>query len=111
MNKRKRLSDMKVDLIIGKNHQSGLLVTIDRITLITTIDKMKSKNPKHIEMLLINRMSGNKFITTITFHNDQAFGLHHEIANKLEVKTYFTRPYTSRAKGSIESRNGVIRRF
>ena len=102
---------MEVDLIIGKNHQSGLLITIDRVTLITTIDKIKSKNPQHIKMLLIKRMSANKFIKTITFDNDQAFSLHHEIANELGVKTYFTRPYTSQDKGSIENRNGVIRRF
>ena len=59
----------------------------------------------------MKRMSGNKFIKTITFDNDQAFGLHHEIANELGVKSYFTRPYTSQDKGSIENRNGVIRRF
>jgi IS30 family transposase len=109
--KRQRLGDMEVDLIIGKNHQSGLLVTIDRVTLITTIDKIKSKKPKHIKMLLMKRLAGNKYIKTITFDNDQAFGLHHEIANELGVKTYFTRPYTSQDKGTIENRNGVIRRF
>jgi len=111
VNKRKRMGDMEVDLIIGKNHQSGLLVTLDRATLITTIDKIKSKKPKHIKMLLMKRMSANKFIKTITFDNDQAFSLHHEIADELGVKTYFTRPYTSQDKGSIENRNGVIRRF
>ena len=57
--KRKRLGDMEVDLIIGKNHKSGLLVTLDRSTLITTIDKIKSKNPKHIKKLLMKRMQDN----------------------------------------------------
>lgn len=109
--KRKRLGDMEVDLIVGKNHKSGLLVTIDRSTLITTIDKIKSKNPEHIKKLLMKRMQDNKYLKTITFDNDQAFSLHHEIAKELNVKTYFTRPYTSQDKGSIENRNGVIRRF
>jgi IS30 family transposase len=109
--KRKRLGDMEVDLIIGKNHKSGLLVTLDRATLITTIDKIKSKNPKHIKKLLMKRMQDNKYLKTITFDNDQAFSLHHQIAKELNVKTYFTRPYTSQDKGSIENRNGVIRRF
>ncbi len=109
--KRKRLGDIEVDLIIGKNHQPGLLVTLDRATLITTIDKIKSKKPKHIKKLLMKRMVGNKHIKTVTFDNDQAFSLHHQIAKELGVKTYFTRPYTSQDKGSIENRNGVIRRF
>lgn len=111
VDKRKRLGDMEVDLVIGKNHQSGLLVTLDRVTMITTIDKIKSKNPRHIKKLLIKRMAGNKHLKTITFDNDQAFGLHYQIAKKLQVKTFFTRPYTSQDKGSIENRNGVIRRF
>ena len=111
VNKRERLGDMEVDLIIGKNHQSGLLITLDRATLVTTIDKIKSRKPDHIKKLLLKRLKGNKYIKTITFDNDQAFSLHHEIANELGVKTYFTRPYTSQDKGSIENRNGVIRRF
>ena len=111
VNKRKRLGDMEVDLIIGKNHQSGLLITIDRVTLITTIDKINSKKPQHIKTLLMKRLRGNKFIKTITFDNDQAFSLHNEIAKELGVKTFFTRPYTSQDKGTIENRNGVIRRF
>lgn len=111
VDKRKRLGDMEVDLIIGKNHQSGLLITLDRVTLIVTIDKIKSKNPNHIKKLLMKRLSENHHLKTITFDNDQAFGLHYEIAKELGVKTFFTRPYTSQDKGSIENRNGIIRRF
>ena len=111
VNKRERLGDIEVDLIIGKNHQSGLLVTLDRATLIVTIDKIKSKKPEHIKMLILKRMAGKKHTKTMTFDNDQAFSLHHEIAKELGIDTYFTRPYTSQDKGSIENRNGVIRRF
>ena len=109
--RRKRLGDMEVDLIIGKNHQGGLLVILDRATLVTTIDKIKSKKPKHIKRLILKRMKNNRHLKTMTFDNDQAFGLHLEIGRELNVKTFFTRPYTSQDKGSIENRNGVIRRF
>ena len=109
--RRKRLGDIEVDLIIGKNHKGGLLVMLDRATLITTIDKIKSKKPKHIKQLILKRMKSNKHIKTMTFDNDQAFSLHKEIADELNIKTYFTRPYTSQDKGSVENRNGVIRRF
>ena len=50
-------------------------------------------------------------IKTITFDNDQAFRYHQEIAKELKCKTYFTRPYTSQDKGTVENRNGVIRQF
>jgi IS30 family transposase len=48
---------------------------------------------------------------TMTFDNDQAFSQHEKIAEALNIKTYFTRPYTSQDKGTIENRNGVIRMF
>ena len=41
--RRKRLGDIEVNLIIGKNHQGGLLVMLDRASLVTTIDKINSK--------------------------------------------------------------------
>jgi len=111
VDRRKRLGDIEVDLIIGKNHQGGLLVMLDRATLVTTIDKINSKKPKHIKRLILKRMKSNRHLKTMTFDNDQAFGLHHEIAKELNIKTFFTRPYTSQDKGSVENRNGVIRRF
>ena len=56
-------------------------------------------------------MEQNKHLKTMTFDNDQALGLHQEIADELNIKTFFTRPNTSQNKGSVENRNGVIRRF
>lgn len=109
--RRKRLGDIEVDLIIGKNHQGGLLVMLDRASLVTTIDKINSKKPAHIKKLILKRMKNNRHIKTMTFDNDQAFGLHQQIAEELNIKTFFTRPYTSQDKGSVENRNGVIRRF
>ena len=111
VSRRKRLGDIEVDLVIGKNHKSGLLVMLDRASLVTTIDKINSKKPAHIKRLILKRMKNYQPLKTMTFDNDQAFGLHHEIAKELNIKTFFTRPYTSQDKGSVENRNGVIRRF
>jgi IS30 family transposase len=109
--KRKRYGDVETDLIMGKNHKSALLVTVERSTLRTTIDKLKGKNAKTITNKIIKRMRQLPPIKTMTFDNDQAFTQHEEIAKQLCIKTYFTRPYTSQDKGTIENRNGVIRLF
>ena len=111
VNERSRLGDIEVDLIIGKDHKGGLLVTLDRASLKITIDKIDSKNSEKIKALILKRMKNNRHIKTMTFDNDQAFCLHEQIAKKLCIETFFTRPYTSQDKGSIENRNGVIRRF
>jgi IS30 family transposase len=109
--KRKRFGDFEVDLIMGLKHKSALLVTIDRSTLLTTIDKLEGKNSTVIRDKIIQRMELYPQIKTITFDNDQAFSQHEKIAQILKAKTYFTRPYTSQDKGTIENRNGVIRLF
>ncbi|SEA07769.1 Transposase and inactivated derivatives, IS30 family [Arachidicoccus rhizosphaerae] len=109
--KRIRFGDIEVDLVMGKGHKSALLVTVDRATLKTTIDKLTGKDANKITKKLIKRMKRYPPIKTMTFDNDLAFSQHEEIAKALNVKTYFTRPYTSQDKGTIENRNGVIRLF
>jgi transposase, IS30 family len=109
--KRKRFGDIEVDLIMGKNHQSALLVLVDRATLVTRIEKLKSKNATAITKKLIKKIQQLPPVKTMTFDNDQAFAQHEIIAQTCNLKTYFTRPYTSQDKGTIENRNGVIRQF
>lgn len=50
-------------------------------------------------------------IRTVTFDNDMGFANHLEVAKALNAETYFTRPYTSQDKGTVENRIGQIRRF
>jgi transposase, IS30 family len=109
--KRKRFGDFEVDLIMGKNHKSALLVMVDRASLKTEMQKLKGKNADIITKQIIKRLSKYNHLKTMTFDNDQAFAQHEKIASELNIKTYFTRPYTSQDKGTIENRNGVIRQF
>ncbi|MCX8081775.1 MAG: hypothetical protein N3F09_11150 [Bacteroidia bacterium] len=50
-------------------------------------------------------------ILGLTFDNVNAFAFHQQIARKYGVKTYFTRPYCSQDKGTIENRIGTLRMF
>lgn len=110
---RSRIGDIEVDLMMGANHKSALLVMTDRTTLVTMIEKLKSKNADEINSKMIERLThfSSSWIKTITYDNGKEFAKHYEIADLLNVKTYFTRPYTSQDKGTVENRIGVIRRF
>jgi Transposase and inactivated derivatives, IS30 family len=101
----------EVDFIMGKNHQSALLVLVDRASLLTRIEKLKGNNADYIAQKVIKRLQQLPPIKTIPFDNDQAFSTHKLIAKTYHIKTYFTRSYTSQDKGTIENRNGVIRQF
>lgn len=109
--KRKRLGDIEGDLIMGKGHKSALLVTVDRASLKSSIDKLKGKDAQKIARLIISRLNKMPQVKTLTLDNDQAFSMHEVIANETNAKVYFTRPYTSQDKGTIENRNGIIRMF
>lgn len=110
---RTRIGDIEVDLMMGKNHKSALLVMTDRTTLITMIEKLESKGAEEVYQKMSDRLTNfnNCWIKTITFDNGKEFAYHHKIGKDLNAETYFTRPYTSQDKGTVENRIGVIRRF
>ncbi|SFH92854.1 IS30 family transposase [Halpernia frigidisoli] len=110
---RSRIGDIEVDLMMGSNHKSALLVMTDRTTLVTMIEKLKSKNAEEVYQKMNTRLIrfDSSWIKTITFDNGKEFAYHHKIGKDLNASTYFTRPYTSQDKGTVENRIGVIRRF
>ncbi len=55
-------------------------------------------------------MKSKHQIHTITFENDKAFVDRMTIARALCADNYFTRPYTSQDKGTVENRIGQLRR-
>lgn len=112
VNKRNRIGDLEVDLMMGTKHRPGLIVITDRSTIETDLIKITTKKAEVIAAKIIEKIkSKSKSIKTMTFDNDLAFAKHEEIAKQLNVSTYFTRPYTSQDKGTVENRIGVIRRF
>lgn len=110
--KRKRIGDIEVDLMMGKGLRGAVLVMTDRATLHTRLKKLKGKDSRHVAKAIIRTTRENHYpALTLTFDNDRAFSMHEHVANELEASTYFTRPYTSQDKGTVENRIGVLRRF
>jgi len=110
VDKRKRIGDIEVDLMLGRNRKGALLVALDRASLLIKLRCLKTKQTTKVNQAL-NSFFDPRWIKTFTFDNDQAFSAHQEVAKKYQVRTYFTRPYTSQDKGSVENRIGQIRRF
>lgn len=109
---RSRLGDIEVDLMVGKNHKGALLVMTDRASLHTRLQKVNSKHSNEVGDAIIDCLLRNDYHPlTLTFDNDKAFACHTDVKNKTKADTFFTRPYTSQDKGTVENRIGVIRRF
>jgi len=110
--KRIRPGDMEVDFMMGKNHKGALLVMTDRATLHTSLHKLSNRRSETVSRAIIKRLEQADYpMHTVTFDNDLGFANHTEVAEALNVDTYFTRPYTSQDKGTVENRIGQIRRF
>jgi IS30 family transposase len=52
-----------------------------------------------------------QWLKTITYDNDRAFAAHAAVNKELKTRSFFTHPYTSQEKGTVENRIGVLRRF
>ena len=110
--KRSRPGDIEVDFMMGKNHKGALLVMTDRATLHTSLQKLEYRQSKEVSKEIIKKLKKVDYpMHTMTFDNDKGFADHMTVADALNVNTYFTRPYTSQDKGTVENRIGQLRRF
>jgi transposase, IS30 family len=107
---RSRTGDLEADIMLGKDRKPGLLVALDRRTRMAWIRKLVTKDSWYVMKKLkgICRQIGN--VKTVTLDNDQSFAEHYRL-NTMGIETFFTHPYSSQEKGSVENRIGLIRMF
>jgi IS30 family transposase len=88
VNKRKRLGDIEVDLMMSKNHKGALLVKTYRASLYTRIKKLNGKTSDEVSAAIIKKVSNCSYdLHTLTFDNDKAFTDYQEIGKELDVET------------------------
>lgn len=107
---RERLGDFEGDTIIGKNHQGAMLTLVDRVSKLTRLRPLGSKNAQNLAEIgvqTLNRWQTN----SITFDNGKEFSKHTQISNALDIDIYFADPYSSWQRGTNENTNGLIRQF
>ncbi len=109
-NDRSRMGDLECDIMLGKDRKPGLLVALDRKTRKTWIKKLKTKHSPYVIRLVKSIVNQCGAVRTLTFDNDQSFAEHYRL-HDLGIKTFFTHPYSSQEKGSVENRIGLIRMF
>lgn len=109
---RKRIGDLEIDTIIGKNHQ-GVIVTInDRVTGMLQMKKLPSKDAEQLSEATIALLQKWKpHLHTITADNGKEFAAHQTISSALGIDFYFAHPYHSWERGSNENLNGLIRQY
>ena len=97
---------LECDIMLGKDRRPGLLVVLDRKSRKTWIRQLKSKDSTDV-IAKVKRIAQSCRARSITFDNDQSFATHYNLG----IPTFFTHPYSSQEKGSVENRIGLIRMF
>lgn len=112
VDKKQRVGDLEIDLVIGKNHHRALLTINDRATGFLWMGKIESKEAHVVEAKLLELLKDLKpLLHTMTSDNGKEFANHQNIANTLELDYYFAKSYHSWERGANENLNGLVRQY
>lgn len=112
INKRSRIGDWEIDLVMGTGDTDCILTLVERKSGLTKIAKLKNKTKKQTNLKLLKIISSlNGKIKTITADNGSEFHGYKEIEKKTGIKFYFCTPYHSWERGTNENTNGLIRQY
>lgn len=109
----KRFGDFEMDTIVGKGNHGAIVTLTERSTNLLLMRKLKhGKNADKLAEAVIHLLWPYKsVIKTITTDNGLEFASHEKITKSIGVPVYFTDPYSSWQKGSVENINGLIRQY
>ncbi|MGQ4006611.1 IS30 family transposase [Francisellaceae bacterium CB300] len=110
IDERGRLGDFEGDTIIGKDHKGALLTLVDRVSKLTKIKPLASKNAENLANSGIQTLNASH-THSITFDNGKEFSKHILISQALNIDIFFADSYSSWQRGTNENTNGLIRQF
>lgn len=112
VDQRTRIGDWEGDTIIGANHRGVCVTLVERVSKLTLIKKLKTKESDKVEDAIVSLLYPYRdTLKTLTVDNGKEFANHESIAKKLKVDVYFAHPYCSWERGLNENTNGLIRQY
>jgi len=113
INDRSEFGHWESDAVVSNQSKVALAVSIERLSKLVKIKKIKQNKAHLFSRAIIRRMKGlpDHARRSITYDNGSENVLHEFINDQLNTDSYFCNPYHSWEKGSVENVNGLIRRF
>ena len=110
-NKRLEFGHFEGDFIeSGKDGTGSLLVLVERQTRYPFLIYTEDKTTLTINELIAGCLKDIP-VKSITLDNDISFQKHEALSELIDAVVYFTHPYTSSDKGTVENINGRVREF
>jgi IS30 family transposase len=96
-----------------RQHAHALLVSVERLTRYTRIDRLKNRSPKavHRSLHAFFLKVPKRLRRSITYDNGFENRDHWKLNNTFGMKSYFCLPFHSWEKGTVENTIGLIRRY
>lgn len=111
INERRRVGHAEADFIVsGKTGSGVLLVVADRKTRVVFLERILPVSIPDVHRGFLRIKERFPELRTVTTDNDLLLARHQALAELLNVRIYFCRPYHSWEKGTVENTNKVIRR-
>jgi IS30 family transposase len=113
INERKEVGHWEVDTVVSSQSKACVAVMVERTLRLYITIKMKDKSAMSMHKATVKALFRLpvELRKTLTYDNGLE-NCQHELTNSvLGTKSYFCKPYHSWEKGSIENRNGILRRF
>jgi IS30 family transposase len=110
--KKERIGDWEIDLVIGKGHSGALVTIVDRATSFTVSKRINNKMAQTVTDVTIELLKPFKgAVLTITADNGKEFAYHEQMTKALGAAVYFADPYCSWQRGLNENTNGLLRQY
>lgn len=107
---RRRDGDFERDLMVGAGRQGYAMAIIDRKTKLLKLVALKNNKAELIHVETLKQLKNMK-VKSITNDNGVEFSSHIKTAKELGVPIYFTRPYASWERGTVENVNKLVRQY
>jgi transposase, IS30 family len=91
-------------------YRDGVNVLAERMSRKVIITKLYAKDADATTRAITSRLA-NETVASVTADNGPENAEHKKIAAALKALFFFCHPYHSWEKGTVENRNGVIRRY
>ncbi|MCK4935570.1 MAG: IS30 family transposase [Elusimicrobiales bacterium] len=111
--RREEAGHWETDLVVSSKSKYALQVCVERKSRKTLIRKIGNKTVNESIFALENMLKNypKDLRASITYDNGSENTGHERLNEIIGTKSYFCAPYASWEKGSVENRNGIIRRF
>jgi IS30 family transposase len=109
---RRWFGDWEADFICsGKSGKGYLLVFVERKTRYIIVKKILTKDIATVHEIFREVLGVTYIVNTLTIDNDIVFRRHTELSGLVGAPVYFTHPYHSWEKGTVENMNKWIRQY